>query len=93
MEKESVLRDLFHGRIYPSEQIRVEESAYQEAVHRTSILSMEIQKSFVPSDLALFEKYQEADCEVQTLLQEETFIERCRLGMLIVLELLYERKL
>ena len=92
MEKESVLRDLFHGQLYPAEQIRGEGSEYQKALHRTSILSTEIQRAFLPSDLALFEKYQEADCEVQTLLQEETFIEGCRLGMLIVLELLYGRE-
>ena len=88
MDERSVLWQLYHGCLYPAENIRPKQEMYHEAVHRRSVLSQEMHNVFTVGDWDLFERYQLADSEVQNYLLESTFIEGFRIGAIAILEVL-----
>ena len=85
--KRSLVNDLYHGKLYPAEDVDLSGACYRDALHRESELSAKMQRLFLEEDWKMFEEYRMIDGEVQNYLLEATFLEGFRIGAYLVAEL------
>jgi len=81
-----VLRDLWNGRIIPTERFVRNNSNYQELLNRLSEEGILLRSNMSEDDKKRFDKYEDIQLGLIGISDEETFIEAFRLGARIMLD-------
>ena len=76
----SVIEDLFHGRMYPAEQILPATELYQSSNSKADKLSQQLKEQLSPMQYEMFESYCTEKATIAEAMQCECFRQGMMLG-------------
>ncbi|MEM1485560.1 DUF6809 family protein [Oscillospiraceae bacterium PP1C4] len=83
----SILHQLYHGDIYPSETIVPPDPRYQEVQNKASTILYQLHESLTAEQFSLLENYLDSRSECSDMELSSTFAEAFKLGAQIMLEI------
>ena len=85
---ESILSELYHGNIRPDSRVYSQDSQFVKNA-RIKVDCMEkLKATLEESEYELFEKYCDAQAEIESITRYDTFTDALRFGILFMLEIL-----
>ena len=83
----TLLTDLYHGHIHPSERTLSHNSACKKALKQVIACGTQLQEVLAPEDHELLDTYSCNRAQLSGIISEENFIAGLRLGALLILEI------
>ena len=87
MQKEKILRELYHGNINPVAKSVVQGSAYQKAMHQISSLEETLMAQLDEEQQKHLQDFISAQGKLNLISGEERFIDGFRMGARMMLEI------
>lgn len=87
MQKEKMLRELYHGNLNPVAKSVVQGSGYQKAMQKISDLEEKLMEQLDDEQRKLLQEYISEQMKLNTISGEERFTDGFRMGAKMILEI------
>ena len=85
---ESILKELYHGNIRPDSRVYSQDSPFVKNARIKVECIEKLKATLEESEYGLFEKYCDAQAEIESITRYDTFTDTLRFGILFMLEIL-----
>jgi hypothetical protein len=82
----SILKQIFNGELYPSEQISITDPEYLKTLRKLGETKEKFNNSLSDKDKEIFEEIGDLDCHIDSMYSYECFAEGVRIGVALAME-------